>query len=97
MNVIDDYNREMLAMESDFSLPTVRVIRVLDYLLEFRGKPAMIRVDNGPEFISHKLDEWCRKHKITIVYIQPGHDYRTYGDESYRKLLSQAIHYLAGK
>lgn len=72
LNVIDDYNREMLAMEADFSLPALRVIRVLEYLLEFRGKPAMIRVDNGPEFISHQLDEWCRKHHITIVYIQPG-------------------------
>lgn len=39
-------------MEADFSPPALRVIRVLEYLLEFRGKPAMIRVDNGPEFIS---------------------------------------------
>lgn len=72
LNVIDDYNREMLAMEADFSLPAQRVIRVLEYLLEFRGKPTMIRVDNGPEFISCKLDEWCRKQHVTIVYIQPG-------------------------
>jgi putative transposase len=72
LNVIDDYNREMLAMETDFSLPALRVIRVLEYLLEFRGLPKMIRVDNGPEFISHVLDEWCRQHSITLVYIQPG-------------------------
>ena len=32
----------------------------------------MIRVDNGPEFISHKLDEWCRKNNIFLLYIQPG-------------------------
>lgn len=72
LNVIDDYNREMLAMEADFSLPAVRVIGVLEFLIEFRGKPAMIRVDNGPEFISHKLEAWCRSHQITLVYIQPG-------------------------
>jgi putative transposase len=72
LNVIDDYNREMLAMESDISLPATRVIRVLEYLQEFRGLPKMIRVDNGPEFISHKLDEWCRKFNVTLVYIQPG-------------------------
>lgn len=72
LNVIDDYNREMLAMEADFSLPALRVIRVLEFLLEFRGLPKMIRVDNGPEFISHILDEWCRKHNVTLVYIQPG-------------------------
>jgi putative transposase len=72
LNVIDDYNREMLAIEVDFSLPALRVIRVLEFLKEFRGLPKMIRVDNGPEFISHQLDEWCRKHSIALVYIQPG-------------------------
>lgn len=72
LNVIDDYNREMLAMEADLSLPALRVIRVLEYLKEFRGLPQMIRADNGPEFISHALDEWCRKHEITLTYIQPG-------------------------
>lgn len=72
LNVIDDYNREMLAMEADISLPALRVIRVLEFLKEFRGLPKMIRVDNGPEFISHALDEWCRKNEISLVYIQPG-------------------------
>ena len=32
----------------------------------------MLRVDNGPEFISHQLDCWCKKNKITLVFIQPG-------------------------
>jgi putative transposase len=32
----------------------------------------MIRVDNGPEFISHKLDLWCKEHKVQLVFIQPG-------------------------
>lgn len=72
LNVIDDYNRELLAMEVDLSLPALRVVRVLEYLKEFRGLPKMIRSDNGPEFISHALDEWCRKHQITLTYIQPG-------------------------
>lgn len=72
LNVIDDYNRELLAMEVDLSLPALRVIRVLEYLKEFRGLPKMIRSDNGPEFISHALDKWCRRHQITLTYIQPG-------------------------
>jgi len=72
LNVVDDFNRQMLAMEADISLPALRVIRVLEYLKEFRGLPKMIRVDNGPEFISHVLDEWCRKHLINLTYIQPG-------------------------
>lgn len=72
LNIIDDYNREVLHIEVDTSLPTVRLIRSLAYLREFRGLPKMIRVDNGPEFISSKLDEWCKEHQITLVFIQPG-------------------------
>lgn len=47
LNVIDDYNREGLGIEADFSLPSERVIRSLDRIIEQRGKPKMIRVDNG--------------------------------------------------
>lgn len=72
LNIIDDFNREVLAIESDISLPTVRLIRVLEYLKEFRGLPKMIRMDNGPEFISHKLDIWAKENKIDLIFIQPG-------------------------
>ncbi|MFO0486044.1 MAG: DDE-type integrase/transposase/recombinase, partial [Sphingobacteriia bacterium] len=34
--------------------------------------PKAIRTDNGPEFISQKLEDWCQKHHIQIQYIQPG-------------------------
>lgn len=72
LNVMDDYNREILAIEIDLSLPTSRLVRTLEYLKEFRGIPKTIRVDNGPEFICHKLDLWCREHNITLTFIQPG-------------------------
>lgn len=49
LNIIDDYNRESLWIELDTSLPSLRVIRVLERLLEMCGKPQRIRVDNGPE------------------------------------------------
>ena len=32
----------------------------------------MIRVDNGPEFISAKLDLWCKNNNIKLIFIQPG-------------------------
>lgn len=51
---------------------TAKEIRVLDQLKETRGLPQMIRVDNGPEFISFKLDHYCRQNNITLVFIQPG-------------------------
>jgi len=72
LNIIDDFNREVLYIESDLSLPTDRVIRVLEYLKEFRGLPQMIRMDNGPEFISDKLDKWYRDNKIIPAFIQAG-------------------------
>ena len=72
LNVIDDYNRQSLAIEVDTSLPSQRVIRVLENLIDQRGKPSNIRTDNGPEFISHQLQIWCEKNSITLQYIQPG-------------------------
>jgi putative transposase len=71
-NVIDDFKREGLAIDAGFSLPSIRVIRSLNQLIEWRGKPQIIRCDNGPEFISHEFTEWALKHKIRIEYIQPG-------------------------
>ena len=71
-NVIDDFNREGLAIEIDFSLPASRVVRALDRIIEWRGKPKVIRSDNGPEYISHVVAQWAEKHGITLQFIQPG-------------------------
>lgn len=70
--LIDDYNRECLALEVDSSLPAQRVTRVLDQVVDSRGKPDRIRVDNGPEFISHAFKQWCARNQIKIQFIQPG-------------------------
>jgi putative transposase len=72
LNVLDDFNREGLGIEVDFSLPAERVIRSLNRIIEWRGKPGTIRVDNGPEYISGKLLIWAEKRGITIQHIQPG-------------------------
>ncbi len=71
-NVIDDYRREGLAIEAGFSLPSIRVIRALNQLLEWRKKPTAIRCDNGPEFISHEFKQWAIEQGIRVEYIQPG-------------------------
>jgi putative transposase len=51
-NVIDDFNRGALGIEVDFSLPSERVIRALKQIINWRGKPQVIRCDNDPEYIS---------------------------------------------
>src|SRR6056297_2226939 len=52
LNVLDDFNREGLGIEVDFSLPAERVVRALNQIIEWRGAPKTIRVDNGPEYVS---------------------------------------------
>lgn len=71
-NVLDDFNREGLGIEVDLSLPALRVIRVLEQIIEWRGKPKTIRCDNGPEYISFALRQWAEARDIELVDIQPG-------------------------
>jgi len=72
LNVIDDFNREALSIEVDSSLPAERVVRALEQLLDWRGKPAHIRMDNGPELISQRLESWATEKHIELLHIQPG-------------------------
>ena len=72
LNVLDDFNREGLGIEIDFSLPAERVVRALNQIIEWRGAPRTIRVDNCPKYISGTLMEWAEKQGITLAYIQPG-------------------------
>lgn len=71
-NVLDDYNREGLGIEVDLSLPALRIIRALDRIIEWRGKPKTIRCDNGPEHISAVFEAWAERRHIQLLFIQPG-------------------------
>ena len=70
LNIIDDYNREVLNITVDTSISSQRVLRVLKQLFEFRGKPQIIRTDNGPEFLA--LEQWLKDQGVEAKYIQPG-------------------------
>jgi putative transposase len=72
LNVIDDCNREALAIEVATSIGAKSVVRTLEQLIDWRGKPKAIRVDNGPEFTSADFTLWCEKEKISIQFTQPG-------------------------
>jgi putative transposase len=84
-NLIDDFNREGLVIEADFSLPAERVIRSLDQVIEWRGKPGAIRCDNGPEYISGALQAWAEKQDIQLNYIQPGNPQQNAYIERYNR------------
>ena len=72
LNIIDDFNREVLAIDVDTSLPAQRVIRTLERISDWRGYPKRIRIDNGPEFISGALHAWADQHTVYLDFIQPG-------------------------
>lgn len=71
-NIIDDFNREGLAIEIDTSLRAARILRVMDRLKKERGLPDVLRVDNGPEFLSQILIDWAKDNGVLIQHIQPG-------------------------
>ena len=84
-NVIDDFNREGLTIDVDFSLPAERVKRALDQVIEWRGKPNRIRCDNGPEYISDLLAEWANDRGIKLMFIQPGNPQQNAYVERYNR------------
>ena len=71
-NVLEDFNRECLAIEIDLNLTAERVVRVLDRLVALRGVPKQIRMDNGPEFTSGVMKSWFEDNNIKPEFIQPG-------------------------
>jgi putative transposase len=70
--LVDPYTRECPALEVDTSLPSLRVIRVLERLAQQRGLPEEITCDNGPEFVSRRLQAWCAQKGVLLRYIAPG-------------------------
>ncbi len=72
LTLVDTYTRECHAIEVARSLPSERVIRVLERLMPRHGRPQRIRIDNGPEFVSRALDHWASRHGIQLHFITPG-------------------------
>ena len=71
LNLIDDFTREGLGIEADFSLPGKRVIRTLERSIEWRGSPRTIRCDNGPEYCA-VMTNWAQQQGIRLEYTKPG-------------------------
>ncbi|WP_373878377.1 DDE-type integrase/transposase/recombinase, partial [Acetobacter pasteurianus] len=62
-------NRQKPEITSQAHQPTL--LRSLQ-VMEWRGRPEAIRMDNGPEYVSHTLVSWAEKQGITLIYTQPG-------------------------
>ena len=73
LTLVDNFTKEVPAIEVDCSLSAPRVTRVLDQVIAGRGAvPESIRIDNGPEFTSRCFLAWAAQRGIRLVHIQPG-------------------------
>ena len=72
LTIMDEGNREGLAIDIGRSIPARRLTRVLEELIALHGRPAALHMDNGPELTAQAFVEWCDEHQIALHYIQPG-------------------------
>jgi putative transposase len=91
LNIIDDFNREAISIEAEFSFPAFSVVEALKRAIHEHGKPKRIRVDNGPEFISSTLNEWCKQEAIELQFIQPGRPMQNGFIERFNRTFRQDI------
>ena len=72
LTCVDDFTKECLTITTAFGISGVQVTRILDSIALFRGYPATIRTDLGPEFTCRALDQWAYEHGVELRLIQPG-------------------------
>lgn len=90
-NVIDDFSREALATDPRHSYPAEQVVKTLDELIYYRGKPLAFRLDNGPEFTSKVFVDYCQLMGIEIKYIQPGKPVQNALVERFNRLFREDV------
>lgn len=87
LNVIDEFTREALAIEVDRGI----VVDVLDRQALQRGAPCYVRFDNGPEFIAHAVNDWCRFNGTGSLFIDPGSPWQNAWIESFNGRLRDEL------
>ena len=72
LKLVDNFNRESLAIEVGKHIGSDHVVGILTQLSKQRNLPGRIQVDNGPEFISKRLDQWAYFNGVALDFIRPG-------------------------
>jgi putative transposase len=85
--ISDEFTRQSLAIVTASSFNSERVCRVLEELCARRGTPAMLRMDNGPEFIALALRGLCHRRGIRLGFIAPGKPWQNGFAESFHARL----------
>ena len=72
LTLVDNHTRESPALHVDQRVRGMAVVRVLEGVVDEHGRPASIRVDNGPEFVSKDLDLWAYWNRVKLDFSRPG-------------------------
>ena len=72
LTIVDDFSKECLDIPVAFGISGDEVVRTLDAVAAFRGYPASVRTDQGPEFTGKALDQWAYRNNVELKLIQPG-------------------------
>jgi putative transposase len=70
--ITDDATHEAVAVVPEHTIGGDHLTRILDGICSQRGKPAVIRSDNGPEFTGRAMLTWAHRHGIALRLIEPG-------------------------
>ena len=70
--VVDEFIRQGLDIRVGRNITTSHVIRILDELFQMHGPPVCLRSDNGPELVSHAVQEWLKDKHVDTHYIDAG-------------------------
>ncbi|MCP4903273.1 MAG: IS3 family transposase [bacterium] len=87
LTVIDEFTREAIWIECARYLNSHDVVRVLNQLVEIRGHPAIIKSDNGPEFVADRIQEWIEDRPTDTYFIKPGSPWQNGHNESFNGVL----------
>lgn len=70
--IVDDATHEAVAVMAEHTIGGDRLTRIVDGICSQRGKPRVIRTDNGPEFVGKAMLTWAHRHGIDLRLIEPG-------------------------
>jgi transposase InsO family protein len=91
LSVVDEFTRESLALDVERSMGAVEVIAALGRLIAERGAPALLRSDNGGEFVAHSVQRWLAEKGIETAYIAPGSPWENAYIESFNGKLRDEL------
>ena len=72
LTVVDDATHEAIAVVPEHSIGGDHLVRILDRVCAHRGKPAVIRTDNGKEFTGRAMLTWAHRYGVSLRLIEPG-------------------------